>query len=121
MNKENTMERNESNNWGDQMISEDGLRPRCPKCGAKCDDDGDRYFLDLCWECGWDTHRHRAGQNMNTVRSILSNTTQAIAIYSEALDDKDADWNSIANQIELSLQVIRMSLEEREENRKSYE
>ena len=61
--KENQMELNESNNWGDKMIR--GGRPKCPKCGAPCEDDGDRYYADNCWECGWSTLHDKERQRIN--------------------------------------------------------
>jgi len=114
MNKENTMERNESNNWGDKMIYEDGLRPRCPKCGLKCDDDGDRYYTDLCWTCGWQTHQHRANQNMNCIRRQMRVLERGVDIYREALNDKDADWKYVANQMEVAIELVKVDLAARE-------
>jgi predicted nucleic acid-binding Zn-ribbon protein len=29
------------------------MRPSCPLCGEPCEDDGDRYYTDICFECGW--------------------------------------------------------------------
>lgn len=55
---EMTMERTAENNWGDKMIFGQG-RPKCPKCGARCEDDGDRYYTDNCWECDWRTNADR--------------------------------------------------------------
>lgn len=113
MNKENTMELNESNNWGDKMILGEG-RPKCPKCGIGCDDDGDRYFTDLCWTCGWQTHHHRASQNMNCIRRQMGVLERGVNIYREALNDKDTDWNYIANQMEVAIQMVKIDLEARE-------
>jgi len=47
------MERNASNNWGNKMTEGPGFRPECPKCEIPCEDDGDRYFDDVCFSCGW--------------------------------------------------------------------
>jgi hypothetical protein len=57
------MELNESNNWGDAMLR--GGRPKCPKCKAPCEDDGDRYYADNCWECGWSTLHDKERQKRN--------------------------------------------------------
>ena len=53
------MELNESNNWGDKMTGGFG-RPQCPKCGLNCEHDGDRYYNDICFECGWATIAQQA-------------------------------------------------------------
>ena len=54
MHKEKEMERNETNNWGNKMIDDDVYRrPRCPKCGMPCDDDGDRFLTRSCIDCDW--------------------------------------------------------------------
>lgn len=113
MHKEKEMELNETNNWGDKMIFGEG-RPRCPKCGTTCDDDGDRYFTELCWTCGWQTHQHRASQNMNCIRRQMGVLERGVNIYREALKDKDADWKHIANQMEVAIEMVRLDLEARE-------
>lgn len=113
MNKENKVELNEENNWGDKMISEHGGRPCCPKCGLTCEDDGDRYFLDSCWTCGWQTHEHRANQNMNCIRRQMEVLKRGADIYREALNDKDTDWKYIANQMEVAIEMVKIDLEAR--------
>lgn len=119
--KEKEMERNADNNWGDQMIFENGLRPRCPKCGAKCDDDGDRYYTDVCWECGWDTYQHRAHQNLNTIRMQMQILERGQDIYMDARKEESQDWKYIAGQTEVAIQMVLNKLNKREENRKSHE
>jgi len=113
MNKENKMELNESNNWGDKMLS-DGGRPYCPKCGLGCDDDGDRYYTDLCWTCGWQTHKHRANQNWNCIQRQIEVLKRGHEAYREGIGDKDTDWKYIANQMELAIQMVKVDLEARE-------
>lgn len=65
------MELNESNNWGDVMLR--GSRPKCPKCKTPCEDDGDRYYVDNCWECGWSTLHDKERQKRN--KQILDERT----------------------------------------------
>jgi predicted nucleic acid-binding Zn-ribbon protein len=112
---ETKMERNADNNWGDQMIFENGLRPRCPKCGAKCDDDGDRYYTDICWECGWDTYQHRAHQNINTIRKYQGILERGRDVYLDARKENSTDWKYIAGQTEVAIQMVLADITERQE------
>lgn len=33
------------------------MRRRCPACDEPFEDDGDRIYLDWCFECGWRSPR----------------------------------------------------------------
>ena len=110
---EKEMELTAENNWGDKMISDIG-RPRCPKCGAGCDDDGDRYYTDICWECGWQTNKNKANSRFNIVRDIEVAFHQAKKEYQESLGKNDIDWAAVANRLELAIEIVRLKLNDRE-------